>query len=109
VRADDQHIVVISRSFVAAITFSDDQKSVFIFFHVAVGKSARATEFGAANLEPDQIVRVIDHAHLVGFSVAYPQHGLLPLVNVFQFLRTQVATPVECNLPGCGRKPTVCI
>ena len=36
----------------------------------------RAHQFDAAHLVPDQIVRVIYHAHLVGLGVAYT-HGYI--------------------------------
>src|SRR5690606_24229099 len=40
-----------------------------------VRRAGGADEVGAAHLAPDQVVRVVDHAHLVGFGVADAQEG----------------------------------
>ena len=77
---DDQLIVVIGGSFVAAIAFGDDQESVFVLFQIAVGKASGPTKLGAANFKPDEIVCVIDHAHLVGLSIAHAQECFVPLI-----------------------------
>src|SRR6266436_1214998 len=58
VSSHNQHVIIIGGSLVAAITFRDHQKRVFILFHVAIREAAGPAEFSAANLEPYQIVRV---------------------------------------------------
>ena len=44
-------------------------------FQLAVGKAKRAQQFDAADLKPDQIVGIVDNAHLVGFSIAHADFG----------------------------------
>ena len=42
---------------------------------LAIAGAQRANQIGARDLAPDQIVRVIHDAHLIGFRVAYAQLG----------------------------------
>ena len=46
-------------------------------FDLAIAPSRRAQQIRPADLEPDEVVRVVDDAHLVGFRVADadPRHG----------------------------------
>src|SRR5581483_7674 len=44
-------------------------------FHFFVSEAELAKQLYATNLKPDQIVRVVDHAHLVGLGVTHPQTG----------------------------------
>src|SRR5690242_14898518 len=70
VRPNNQFVVVIRGRFVAAIRLCHDEKSVVVLFHVAVRKTARPTIISAAYFEPDEIVGIINDAHLVRFGIA---------------------------------------
>ena len=48
------------------------QNAAVVFLHVVIGKAQRAQHLDAANLKPDQVVGVVDDAHLVGFGIAHP-------------------------------------
>ena len=76
----DLHLIVVARALpVFAVRFDHRQLDAVVF-HLAVGPAGLAQPVGAANLEPDQIVRVVDHAHLVGFGVAHADgRGRVPL------------------------------
>ena len=43
--------------------------------HLAIAPAERPQQVGARHLEPHEVVRVVDHAHLIGFGVADPQRG----------------------------------
>jgi len=40
-------------------------------FHVAVIETCTLAEFDASHFHPNQVIGIVDHAHLVGLSVAY--------------------------------------
>ena len=42
-----------------------------LLFEPAVGESQFRQEVGSADLHPDQVVGMVDHAHPVGFGVAH--------------------------------------
>ena len=44
--------------------------------HVAIGKSQLAHKVDASDFEPDEVIGVVDHTHLVGFRVAHTQAAL---------------------------------
>ena len=65
-----RHLVIVPGALpVFAVHFNDRQLDA-VFFHRSVGPARATQPVRPANLEPDQIVRVIDDAHLVGFRVA---------------------------------------
>ena len=63
-------IVVARRLAVLAVRLDDRQREP-VGFHLAIGPARVAEQVGAADLEPDEVVRVVDDAHLVGFGVAH--------------------------------------
>src|SRR5882724_8479473 len=69
--ADDQEFVVAGGMMIAAVDVGDDDEGVVLSFHQFVIKAEGAHQLDAADLEPNQVVRVIHHAHLVGLSVAH--------------------------------------
>ena len=60
----------------------DDQVSPtvipFVLFHVAVRKSPGSAIIGAPDFEPDEIVGIINDAHLVRFGVTDTQMRFVP-------------------------------
>src|SRR6185369_2225144 len=71
-------VVVVSRSFVATICFGHDEESIFIFLHISVGKSTRSAVVGPPDFEPDEIVGIINYAHLVSFGITHAQQRFVP-------------------------------
>jgi hypothetical protein len=43
-----------------------------IGLQAAVGKPQRAQQFYAAQLKPDQVVGIVDNAHLIGLGIPHP-------------------------------------
>ncbi|MDX6709154.1 MAG: hypothetical protein QOH96_170 [Blastocatellia bacterium] len=74
-------IVIIRRSFVTTIAFRDDQECVIVFFHFAVRKAASAAKLGAADLEPDKIIGMVNDAHLVCFGISYADYCFEPVIK----------------------------
>src|SRR5258708_6944396 len=70
-------VIVEYRSTVAALDLSHSDEASVLALHVTVGKSHLPHQFHPAYLEPDEMVRMVDHSHLVGFCVAYAQPGLV--------------------------------
>src|SRR5262249_8815232 len=100
-RAYHDFLIVINRCSVAANGFGDGDEAVFLAFHVAVGEAQLAHEFDTANFEPDQMVRMVDHTHLIGLGITHAKLGLvnhqvvanhLPLQTGLRFSRNE-ATP----------------
>ena len=51
--------------------------AVIFLLHPLVFDTQRANQLHAAHLEPDEIVGVVDHTHLVGFGIAHPYGGVV--------------------------------
>src|SRR5690349_2886686 len=79
--SDVEQVVVVGRGFVSDVGFGDDHQGVVVLFHFFVGKSACAAEVAAAGLEPDEVVRMMDYAHLVGLGISDPNLGFMPAVH----------------------------
>src|SRR6266446_7899441 len=62
---------------IAAVRVRHYDVAIVVNLHALVFDSQRANQLNAADLEPDQIVRVINHAHLVRFRVAHAHHRIV--------------------------------
>ena len=69
----DDLVVVPGRSAVLHAGLGDRQKRVGLRFHVAVIEPVIAAKFDPPDLEPDQIIRVINDAGLIGLGVTDAQ------------------------------------
>ena len=78
-RANKKFVIVVGWRLVTAVAFGYNEECVFILFHVAIGKIARATEFSSADLKPNEVIGIINNPHLVSFSVTHAQECLMPL------------------------------
>ena len=63
-------IVVATGVHVLARRFDDGQEDA-CRLQVAIRAAQRAQQIGPANLEPDEVVGVVDHPHLVGLGVSH--------------------------------------
>src|SRR5579862_5306551 len=70
VRAHDDLVIIVHRSTIAALRVDDRDTAVVFALHVFIAEAKLAKKFYAAYFEPDEMIRVIDDAHLVGFSIA---------------------------------------
>jgi len=73
---DEQLIVVPCGRFVAYVYIDDRDSAAFLDFHPAIVEAMLPHQFDSANFEPDEVVRVVDDAHLVRFGVANADAGL---------------------------------
>jgi hypothetical protein len=76
VGADDQFVVVAGGRLVACDGLYNGDAAAFFLLHGFVGEAELAHVFDAADFKPDQIVGMVDDAHLVGFGVADANAGL---------------------------------
>ena len=72
---DGDEVVVSGRRFVAAGGLDNGEVAVVLQLHVSVIEAELAKELDAADFAPDEVIRVVGHAHLVGFRVANAQRG----------------------------------
>ena len=74
----DHHLVVETRRrAVPAGGFGHRQEHAVLVFHVAIVEAQRLAQLHAPHLHPDQVVRVVDHAHAVGFGVTHAEPGFV--------------------------------
>src|SRR5579884_3318578 len=94
--AHDELFVITSRRFVAATRVSHRNVAAIALLHFFVVKAELAHQFDAAHFKPDQEIRVIHHAHLVGFGIAHAEPAFsrncahLPLHFGLRFSRNEV-------------------
>src|SRR6266536_2062699 len=77
VRTHDNLVIIVHRSLVAAAGIDDGDEAVVLGFHLFIGEAKLAQQFDASYFEPDKVVRVIDHTHLIGFGVSDANAGFV--------------------------------
>ena len=70
-RANAEDFVIACRMVVTALHIGDDDLAIVFKFHTLVFDTKSSHQLDAADFEPDEVVRVIDDAHLVGFDVTH--------------------------------------
>src|SRR5258707_924174 len=83
-RAHAYHFVVARGGMVAAAHVGDNDVAVVFDFHALVFDAQRAHQLHATDLKPNQIIRVIDHAHLVGLRVAHAYCSVVMLEGLHE-------------------------
>src|SRR6266446_4799011 len=68
--ADANHIIIARRLAVADVNIRDGEVRPLLF-QVLVGHATLTEVFRARHIHPDEIVRVVDEAHLIGFGVVH--------------------------------------
>src|SRR5579871_4462234 len=71
-RAHNHLIVIAGRSIIPAVYFDDGQQNPGRL-QIAISAARHPAVLHAPNFHPNQIVGVVNDAHLVGFGVTYPQ------------------------------------
>src|SRR5207249_2374655 len=66
--ADPHQVVVAGGGAVADVDFGDGEVDALLL-ELLVGKPRLAHQLGAGAVEPDEVVGVVDHAHLVGLGI----------------------------------------
>src|SRR5882762_5020112 len=83
-RAHAYHFVVARGGMVAAAHVGDNDVAVVFDFHALVFDAQRAHQLHATHLKPNQVIRVIDHAHLVGLRVAHAYCSVVMLEGLHE-------------------------
>ncbi len=68
--ADGDEFIVASWMMIATMNVSDDDVGIVVEFHALVVETKGAHQFDATDFEPDEVVGVVDDAHLIGFGIA---------------------------------------
>src|SRR3982074_630112 len=74
--AHDDFIVITRRSLVAAARIDDGDAAAIFCLHVTIRKTELPQQFHPADFKPNEVIGMIDDAHLVGFRVAHPNTSL---------------------------------
>ena len=85
--SDDDFLIEARREEVAAASFGDRQVDAILPLHLFVAEADRFAVLNARDLHPDQVVRIVDHAHLVGFGIAHPNTGFVRRHRIYSFAR----------------------
>jgi hypothetical protein len=75
--ANGQELIVTRWLNIAAMGVNDHDVTIVCDFHGFVLDTEGAHQFHATNLEPDEIVRVVNDAHLIGLGVAHPYRSVM--------------------------------
>ena len=70
-RADGDQVIITGRGLEAAMNIGYGDMRVVFMFHVAIGEAKLAQHLHSPYLEPDDVVGVVHHAHLIGFGIAH--------------------------------------
>src|SRR5208282_297102 len=76
-RAHDDLVIIVHGSLVAALGIDHGDKAIVFKLHFFVAEAELAQEFDASHFKPDEMIGVIDDAHLVGFSIADADSSLV--------------------------------
>jgi hypothetical protein len=69
--------VIARRGAVAAFGLGHGDEASILALHVTIGKAQLPQQFDASHLEPDEMVGVINHSHLIGLGVTHAQPGFI--------------------------------
>src|SRR5215471_13986932 len=78
---DGDFIVIASGREIPAICLSHCEEGLFLPFEIPIAEAAFPAEIAAAGLHPDEVVRVIDHSHLIGFGVSHTDPALADVTH----------------------------
>src|SRR5450631_3877974 len=70
VRAHDDLVIIVYGSPVAAAGIDYSDEAVVFALHIFIAEAELAKEFHPSHFKPNEVIGVINNAHLVGFSVA---------------------------------------
>src|SRR5208337_1390820 len=70
VRAHNDFVIIMHGSLVAALGIDYGDEAAVFTLHIFVAEAELAQEFYPSHLKPDEVIGVIDDAHLVGLGIA---------------------------------------
>ena len=81
--ADQNLIVITSGRLEAAADLRHSDVAVILLLHQTVFEPKFPEEFHSSNFKPDNVVRVIDHTHLVSFCIAHADASFTDVIRIF--------------------------
>ena len=70
-RAHDDFVIIVHGSLVAAAGIDDRDEAAVFALHIFIAEAELAQKFRPAHFKPDEMIGVIDDAHLIGLGVAH--------------------------------------
>src|SRR5208282_1321602 len=77
IRAHDDLVIIVHGSLVAAAGIDHGDEAVVFPLHIFIAETELAKEFDSSHFKPDEMIGVIDDAHLVGFGIAHANAGFI--------------------------------
>src|SRR5271169_5167943 len=81
-------------SLVAAASVDDSDEAVVFGFHILITEAELAEKFDSAHFKPNEVVGVVDDAHLIGLGIAHADTGL-----VHRWARTADGCRISTHCP----------
>src|SRR5262249_31593521 len=81
-RTYENLVIVTRRRLEAATDFSHCYVAIIFLLHQAIFKAELAEQLDSSDLEPDNVIRVINHTHLVRFRVAHADMGFTDVIGI---------------------------
>src|SRR5437879_1214346 len=75
--AHNDLVIVTGRSLVPAARVDHRNEAVVVLFHVLVRETQLPEQFHSPDFEPDEMIGMIDHSHLIGLGIAHPHTAFI--------------------------------
>jgi hypothetical protein len=77
VRAHYDLVIIVYGSLIAAAGIDHGNKAVVVALHISIAEAELAEEFDTPHFKPDEMIGVIDNAHLVRFGIPDPNASFI--------------------------------
>src|SRR4029077_2116421 len=81
--AHNNLVIIVHGSLVAALGIDYGDEAVFFPLHIFIAEAKLAEEFDTSHFKPDEMIGVIDDAHLVGFGISDADAGFIDCRRIF--------------------------
>jgi len=79
-----ENLVIVARGGLKAATdLRHSDVAVIFLLHEAIFKAKLAQQFYAADFKPDNVIGVVNDAHLVGFRIAHAETSFADVIGIF--------------------------
>src|SRR6202795_391071 len=95
IRAHNNLVIIVYGSLVAAAGIDYGNEAVVFALHVFIAEAELAKEFHASHFKPDEMIGVIDDAHLICFGIADANASLIYDRGIFSIDRYRSVTPAH--------------
>src|ERR1700688_1202983 len=70
-RPHNDLVIIMYRGLVAALRIDDRDEAIVFALHIFIAEAKLPHQFNPSNFEPDEVIGMVDDAHLVGFGIAH--------------------------------------